>query len=104
LRLAIVRDNAMTTSTYHPISCEFHDRLEDLATLRKPAQVRYRDQNGVLRELNAVIKDVFAKDGEEFMLLSTGETLRLDQLVEVDGEKLADYGESSACALPEPKQ
>ena len=93
----------MTSSTYHPISCEFHDRLEDLATLRKPAHILYRDENEALHELSAVIKDVYAKDGEEFLLMGTGETLRLDRLVEVDGEKLADYAENSACQLPEPK-
>ncbi len=26
-----------TAAQYSPISCEFHDRLEDLATVRRPA-------------------------------------------------------------------
>lgn len=91
----------MTTerSHYHPINCEFHDLLEDLATLRKPAQISFRDEGGVTQHRDAVITDVFARAGAEYLSLTTGETLRLDQLVDVSGARLADYGESSTCAL-----
>lgn len=34
--------------------------------------------------------DVFALDGSEYLSMSTGETVRLDQLVAVDDFKLAD--------------
>lgn len=91
----------MTTERvpYHPISCEFHDRLEDLATLRTSAQIRFRDDSGTDQTRHAVITDVFARDGEEFVSLDTGERLRLDWLVEVDGARLADYEASSSCRL-----
>ncbi|NGZ87940.1 hypothetical protein [Duganella aceris] len=72
---------------YVPISCEFHDRLEDLATLRRPAAVRYVDQ-GVVLQREAIIKDVFARGGVEYLALDSGELLRLDQLIEVDGSRL----------------
>lgn len=84
---------------YHPISCEFHDRLEDLATLRKRARIRFRDEGGSEQDRDTVITDVFAREGAEYLSMGTGETLRLDQLVEVDGARLADYEESSACTL-----
>ncbi len=90
-------------STYHPISCEFHDLLEDLATLRKQAQISFRDENDAVQTRSAAIRDVFAKDGAEYLLMSTGETLRLDQLVEVDGARLSDYAADS-CQLPGPGQ
>ncbi|WP_354686563.1 hypothetical protein [Cupriavidus necator] len=80
-----------STPQYHPISCEFHDRLEDLATVRRPAQIRYRDSDGTPQQRTAAITDVFSQGGAEYLTLKSGETLRLDQLVEVDGEKLADY-------------
>jgi len=73
---------------YIPISCEFHDRLEDLATLRKQAHIRYQDDDGVEQHRDATIIDVFTKAGAEYVSLSSGETLRLDRLVEVDGDKL----------------
>ncbi|HEY5802620.1 MAG TPA: hypothetical protein VIT90_02855 [Lysobacter sp.] len=85
-------------SPYHPINCEFHDRLEDLATLRKRARIGFRDERGAEQHRDAVITDVFARNGEEFLVMSTGETLRLDRLVDVDGVRLADH-ESSSCRL-----
>jgi Rho-binding antiterminator len=77
--------------TYHPISCAFHDLLEAHATARKPVQIRFRDGAGAVQSCSGVITDMFARSGAEYLLLGTGETLRLDQLIEVDGAKLADY-------------
>jgi Rho-binding antiterminator len=74
---------------YSPISCEFHDRLEDLATLRRPTRVCFRDRAGVLQQRDAIIADVFSSAGAEYMSLNSGDVLR-DQLVEVNGEKLSD--------------
>ena len=71
---------------YSPISCEFHDRLEDLATVRKLTRIRFRDRGGVLQQRDATIADVYSRAGAEYVSLSSGEILRLDQLVEVDGE------------------
>jgi Rho-binding antiterminator len=79
------------TVRYLPINCEFHDLLESLATSRKPVHIDFRDEEGVVRHLVASMTDVFARDGAEYLSLGTGETLRLDRLMEVDGQKLADY-------------
>ena len=83
----------MTThpEPYVPINCEFHDLLESLATTRKSTQIHFRDAEGVEQQRNAVIADVYVRNGAEYLLLSTDETLRLDQLVQVDGENQADY-------------
>lgn len=83
----------MTTnpSTYRPISCDFHDLLETHATVRKLTQIRFRDGEGSVQVRSAVITDVFARDGAEYLSMSTGEILRLDQLLEVDAAKLADF-------------
>ena len=76
---------------YHPISCEFHDVLEALATTHKPAQLRFLDAQGAEQQCTAVITDVYARDGAEYLSMDSGEVLRLDRLVAVDSEKLADY-------------
>ena len=83
----------MTTpeSTYVPISCNYHDLLETLATTHKPALIRYRGVEGGVQERTAAIADVFARNGVEYLVLSTGETVRLDRLLEVDGARLSDY-------------
>ena len=76
---------------YEPISCDYHDLLEVHATKRKPVQVSFRDADGAVKLGSAVITDVFARAGADYLSLSTGETIRLDQLIDVDGVKLADY-------------
>jgi len=82
---------------YHPISCEFHDRLEDLATLRKTVRIGYRDGSDVHAYRDAVITDVFARGGEEFLVLDADTHVRLDRLIEVDGARLADFGSTDSC-------
>ena len=76
---------------YVPINYEFHDLLESLATTQKPAQIRFRDAQGVEQHRTVAIADLYARVGAEYLVLSNHETLRLDQLVQVDGENLADY-------------
>jgi Rho-binding antiterminator len=68
---------------YHPISCEFHDVLETLATVRRPAQIRFRADDGDVHQRRAVITDVYSRDGAEYLVLDSGETLRLDRLIAV---------------------
>lgn len=77
-------------SKYHPISCEFHDLLEALATRRTSSRIRFLDANGNVAQRSAAITDVFARSGAEYLSLSTGEILRLDQLVAVNDARLAD--------------
>jgi len=78
-------------SAYAPISCEFHDLLESLATTRKRASLLFRNDGGGVERREATLVDLHARNGEEFLVLDTGESVRLDRLLEVDGEKLADF-------------
>lgn len=73
---------------YQPISCDFHDLLEVHATTRKPVRMVYRDDAGTVNDIDAVITDVFARAGADYLSLNTGATLRLDRLIEVDGVRL----------------
>ena len=84
-------------SPYQPIDCEFHDRLEAAALVRRPARIRFRDADGNARERTAAIADVFARNGEEFAALSTGETVRLDRILAI-GEVLSPSADPRSCA------
>jgi Rho-binding antiterminator len=70
---------------YQPISCDFHDVLESLATSRSLTRIRFREGNGTLHERIASVQHVFSRAGEEYLVISTGETVRLDRLVDVSG-------------------
>ncbi|MEZ5042602.1 MAG: hypothetical protein R2828_22080 [Saprospiraceae bacterium] len=77
--------------TYQPISCSYYDHLEALATLRKKVTIHYLNSAGVATSIQAIIKDFFVKDKVEFMVLDDGTTIRLDQLIDVDGQVLSSY-------------
>lgn len=76
---------------YRPISCDYHDLLESFAMSCAPAQIRFRDAEDVVQRRSASIIDVFARDGSAYLSMSTGETVRLDHLLDVNDFKLADY-------------
>lgn len=74
-------------SDYKPVDCGLHDRLEELATLRQPARIEFRDERGEMRESRGTINDVFASDGAEFVRTDGGEEIRLDRIEYVDGQQ-----------------
>ena len=76
---------------YRPIDCAFHDVLESLATTGQPARVEFINVHGMPQSRTARLLDVFSRSGAEYLVLSTGETLRLDRLVAVDDSRLADF-------------
>ncbi|MCC7437577.1 MAG: hypothetical protein IT211_03680 [Armatimonadetes bacterium] len=71
---------------YSPISCSLHDELLALATLRRAVQIIWRDSDGTEHQATATITDVFSRKAQEFLQLSSGEEIRLDHLVNVDGK------------------
>ena len=76
---------------YSPINCEFHDVLEALATTGKPAAIRFLDERGVAQLRMATVDDLYARNGAEYLSLSSGEIVRLDRILEADGEILKNY-------------
>ncbi|MGH8083123.1 MAG: hypothetical protein ACREP7_21270 [Lysobacter sp.] len=73
-----------TPAVYRPIDCELHDVLESLATTRTPARIAFHDGSGAVQRCDAVIADVFARNAEEFLTTTAGESVRLDRLLSVD--------------------
>ena len=76
---------------YQPISCNFYDELEALATLRSSCMIIYQDENADRHEAEGVIKDLYIREKAEYLLLNTGFEIRLDQLVSVNGKELKGY-------------
>ncbi len=73
------------TNLYKPIDCNFYDRLEAAATLKKPVVVRYVSNQGS-EETTGIILDLRIADGAEYLYMDTGFSLRLDRLIALDGE------------------
>jgi Rho-binding antiterminator len=76
---------------YRPIACPLHDRLEEAATLRRVVRIEYRAECAV-EIMDDVIADISARQGVEYLTTRRGCTIRLDQLVSVDG---VPFGEPS---------
>lgn len=76
---------------YRPISCDFHDLLEAAATRRVPADIVFLDAGGRLRRQTARITDLSTRTAGEYMTLSTGECIRFDRIVSINGRRLADF-------------
>jgi Rho-binding antiterminator len=72
--------------TYFPVQCEFHDRLEAIATTRKAVRITFTDTAGVVQQRVATILDVYARRGAEYLSTGSGETIRLDQVLAADDE------------------
>ena len=69
---------------YFPIDCNFHDILLDRTTRNSVIELEYLVEEVAQLKITS-IKDVYAKEGEEFLLLKDGEIVRLDRIKSVDG-------------------
>lgn len=72
---------------YVPIDCEFHDVLEAIATRRTRVPIVFRRDDDPVT-LHARIVDIVVRDGAEYLVLDSGESIRLDRLIAVDGIEL----------------
>ena len=76
---------------YTPISCDYYDELTLLIMRRKECPIIYKNEKGEEVTIKTVIKDIFTRNGEEFLLLPHGQEIRLDYLVSVAGKVLRSY-------------
>lgn len=80
---------------YRPISCDFHDVLEATATRRAVARIEFMDEAG-LQVRSTRIVDLATRVDGEYMLLESGESVRIDRIVSVDGVRLAAFTDASS--------
>ena len=73
---------------YIPINCDVHDELESLATLRQECVILYRDSNHQEVTVKGRIEDIFSCEKEEYLRLSNGTIIRLDELIHVNDQIL----------------
>ena len=76
---------------YRPISCDFHDVLEATATRRASATIDSLTLAGPQAHAYARIADIATRRGGEYLILASGEAIRLDRVVSVDGVRRGDF-------------
>jgi Rho-binding antiterminator len=78
---------------YIPVSCDFHDELEVLATLRQECRIVYSNAANELVEVQGLIVDVYAANKADFLKLKDGTEIRLDRIVSVNDKQLSSYSD-----------
>lgn len=72
---------------YEPIRCGFHDELLALATRRLTIEIVYLDAQGKEFHVTDTIVDVFTQSKAEYLRLQSGDEIRLDKLIRVNGRQ-----------------
>ena len=70
---------------YIPIDCNFYDRIEAAIVQRRIVRLEYRVASGQSVLAETMLKDTQTKEGEEFLLLPSGEQIRMDRIISLDG-------------------
>ena len=77
---------------YQPIDCDLHDLIESAAVTRCPVTITWLHEDRRPYTSTAVVTDVFARLGAEFLQLADGRCIRLDRLIEIDGRTFKRAG------------
>uniref|UniRef100_A0A832M4Z6 Rho-binding antiterminator n=1 Tax=Oscillatoriales cyanobacterium SpSt-402 TaxID=2282168 RepID=A0A832M4Z6_9CYAN len=74
---------------YTPVSCDFHDELEAIATLHQTCQIVYRTEENARSKISGKIVDVYASNHADYVKLGDGTVIRLDQIVSVNDKPVS---------------
>ncbi len=69
---------------YKPVACAFYDQLEHLAMKKQIIHIEYTDHNGE-HSFPTIIKDLFTRDKEEFLVTTNNVEIRLDKITSING-------------------
>ena len=83
--------------SYNPINCSYYDVLESLATLGTLANIEIDQGDGSRIIIEDRIIDFKTHEGEEFIILKSGQTFRLDLIKSVNGISIEDYPFKKQC-------
>lgn len=81
------------TNHYQPVGCAVQSVLRNFQQSGQLIELVYRDEAGQIQTVHEVVRDLFSRAGEDFMLTGRGKLVRLDHLILVDGQPLGE-GES----------
>jgi len=79
----------LVMNDYTPVSCDFHDEVEAIATLKQEAHIVYRDDTDAKAEVSGLIVDVYAKDGADYLKLENEQVIRMDRVESVNGKQMS---------------
>lgn len=83
------------TTDYRPLDPAFHELLEGAVAARKKVVIEYFNEYRQLHTLGGLPKVLAHEGGEEFLEMATGERIRLDRIIVLDGRFFPGYEDFS---------
>lgn len=81
--------------TYILVSCDFHDQLEAIATLRQTCCVVYRTAANSTVAIEGRIVDVYAANHADYVKFADGTVIRLDHILSLNDKPVSFSIEAS---------
>lgn len=81
------------SSTYKPIDPTFHQELKALVAKRAGARIQFYTDIHEFITMHATLKELITKDNEEYLVLTTGEEIRLDRIVRIGDRPAPGFDE-----------
>lgn len=82
---------------YRPINCSYYDVLESHATIGDLIEIVLKTKEGNNQSFNDRIINLEARNGEEFVIMESGNVFRLDTIVSINGESPKQPPYNLAC-------
>lgn len=75
----------MNSKEYIPVSCRLYDKLELHALRNEKCTITFSDEKNKTATMECVITDLFSQNKVEYLKTSAGFILRLDKIIELNG-------------------
>ena len=79
----VIKREMIPDDKYIPIACHTYDKLEAAAVKKVKMRLEYKD-NDTKKVIEDHIKDFKTENKEEFLILSSGEKIRLDRIIKFE--------------------
>lgn len=81
-----------SSNGYQPVECAMRALLTQVLMSQDVVEVVFRNEAGQIQHYHDVIRDLFNRAGEEFLLLGRGQLVRLDHVLMINGYRAGHTG------------
>ncbi|WP_228152564.1 MULTISPECIES: hypothetical protein [Marinobacter] len=74
-----------TSENWQSATWSLQEQLQDYRCAETLLEIVYRDEAGQIQTVHDVVRDLFVRAGQEFLILGRGQLVRFDHLLVLDG-------------------
>ncbi|MEJ8803879.1 hypothetical protein [Pontibacter sp. H249] len=82
------------STDYKPISTAYRQMIKEMTENRTSARIQFYSDINEFLTLHGTFKEIEDREGEEYLVLTTGEEVRLDRIVRIGDKPAPGYDES----------